>query len=336
MSQSPSHIAGHSVIFIGNECQFWTVADFVAAARIAQSLGIDTICPKRGNGTERWYGEPAHLAAEYQAVHAIGMGYLPFAYCYGPRFGLAFVDQECAILREMQTAIASVEPTHTGFVCADLEAEWNNRPDAAQRFVAAMRDKAGILYLTTWGDPVQQGWSAVISALRECVDAWLPQQYSDWLAAQEGEFAGIDAMIIEPVIDLTSEFGSNHPLIIVQEAMRRGQTTIWLWEYTVALANRQLTQDIAHVLHQQPVTSPVPPPPILTPVQPQPIPVHSNSIYTVQRGDTLSAIAARLGIGSWQDLYRNNHALIEQTARAHGYASSQNGNLIFPGMKLVA
>ncbi len=337
MTLTASRIAGRSVLFIGNECRYCSIADFAAAARSAQNLGIDTISPKRANGTQRWYATPAQLAAEYQAVHNVGMGYLPFAYCYGPMFGIDFVDQECAVLREMQTAIASVEPTHTGFVCADLETEWNNRPDAAQRFANAMRNKAGLLYLTTWSDPVQQGWSTVIAALRDCVDAWVPQQYSDWLAAQEGEYVDIDAQSIEPAIDLTAEFGANHPLTIVQNPLNRDQATIWFWEYVPAFANRQMVHDIVQLLRQYAGSNApaAPPQPVAlppSPVQPAPVPLQ---FYTVQSGDTLSAIANHFGIGSWQILYNRNRAIIEQTARSYGYANSHNGNLIFPGTRLA-
>ncbi len=286
--------AGRSVLFIANECAAWQPADFAAAARRAQQLGIDTIAPKRANGTERWYGDASRLKAESDAVRAEGVGYLPFSYCYGPAFGLGFVDAECGILAEMMTTL--------GFACADLEVEWDNRPDAAARFNARMSPVPGLLYLTTWADPVQQGWASVTRALAPCVNAWIPQQYSDWLAAQSQQLISLGETTIQPAIDITSEFGANHPADIALQAAQRGETTIWLWEYLPAMANRQLTQQIASIMPRIGTTPP--PSPALPPA---PTVAHT---YTVQPGDTLSAIAEKLGIPDWHTLYYANQATI--------------------------
>ena len=47
------------------------------------------------------------------------------------------------------------------------------------------------------------------------------------------------------------------------------------------------------------------------------------AVYTVKSGDTLSSIAQKLGISSWQTLYSNNKSVI-----------GSNHNLIYPGQKL--
>jgi LysM repeat protein len=55
-----------------------------------------------------------------------------------------------------------------------------------------------------------------------------------------------------------------------------------------------------------------------------PQPSTSGGTYTVQSGDTLSAIAARLGVsGGWNSLYQNNQSVV-----------GGNPNLIFPGQVL--
>lgn len=79
------------------------------------------------------------------------------------------------------------------------------------------------------------------------------------------------------------------------------------------------------VLHAEPPE--VPPPPA-------PAPTGMRS-YVVESGDTLSGIAAKLGLASWYHaLYQPNMAVIEAAARAHGQPDSNGGNLIYAGTVL--
>lgn len=68
---------------------------------------------------------------------------------------------------------------------------------------------------------------------------------------------------------------------------------------------------------------------------PGPSPSPTKRTYTVVKGDTLSSIARKLKIADWHSLYNTNRAVIEAAAKAHGHSSSNNGNLIYPGTKLV-
>ena len=63
----------------------------------------------------------------------------------------------------------------------------------------------------------------------------------------------------------------------------------------------------------------------------------SNQSYTIQRGDTLYAIAkAKYGDGSlWTKIYEANKTAIEEDAKKHGYASSSNGHAIWTGLKIT-
>ena len=58
--------------------------------------------------------------------------------------------------------------------------------------------------------------------------------------------------------------------------------------------------------------------------------------YTIKSGDTLSKIAQQyLGDGTkWKTIYDANKDIIESTAKKHGHKSSNNGQLIFPGVTL--
>lgn len=59
--------------------------------------------------------------------------------------------------------------------------------------------------------------------------------------------------------------------------------------------------------------------------------------YTVVSGNNLHTIAAHFygSSSGWLQIYQRNRDVIESTARAHGYASSDNGHWIFPGEVLV-
>lgn len=62
--------------------------------------------------------------------------------------------------------------------------------------------------------------------------------------------------------------------------------------------------------------------------------------YTVKSGDTLADIAYyfRTSRGqnvSWQQIYSTNESTIENTARNHGFSSSDDGHWIFPGEVLT-
>jgi len=62
----------------------------------------------------------------------------------------------------------------------------------------------------------------------------------------------------------------------------------------------------------------------------------STTSYTTTDSDTLWGIATRfLGDGTrWEEIYNLNQSLIESTARAHGFRSSDHGHWIWGGMKL--
>lgn len=317
-----TEVAGKVVLFIGTECRTWSIGDFARAARNARTLGVDTIAPKRLDGSIPWYGSAARLREERTAVLAEGCGYLPFAYCYGPRFGAAQIADECRLLAEMMAE-------NDGAVCADMEVEWNGRVAEAERFAALMRPVAGMLYVTSWADPRQQDWLGVTRALAPCVNAWVPQQYNNWLAAQEQQLVALGETCIQPAFDLTGEFGANDPFALAQQARARGHTTLWLWEYQPALRNSNLTRNIAAAMGN-PLASAAPVK-LPTPLRPA-----RRRVYAVREGDTLAAIATRLNLPNWYaDLYLPNRAGIEAAARAHGQPDSHDGALIYPGMSLI-
>lgn len=223
---------GHALLFIGNECRSWSLAQFADAARRARDLGFDGIVPKRADGELKWYG---NLSAEKQAVEEQGVKYIPFLYAYGPKFGNTQIERECALIAEIQAAC--------GVCVVDMEVEWNGNVMAAQYFVQCMKQHpSGTLIISTWGDPVQQRWTGVVQALNPIVTAWWPQLYSNWLAAQYHQFSDLQVSCIQPTVDLSKEAGANNPVDIVSALTRRRCTTISVWEYELALIQEETTK----------------------------------------------------------------------------------------------
>jgi len=286
-------IAGKTVLFIGIECRNWSVEQFAQAAREARALGIDTISPKRLDGTVRWYGTPQHLQEEAKAVNAAGCGYLPFAYCYGPRFGLGFVNEECAVLTEMQDAMGALQPDGIGFVCADLEIEYNGQVEAAKRFNAAMQNKH-LLYLTSWADPQWQSWAGVLNELRGCINCYIPQSYNDQLNNLERIQVPND-LVVQVAVDVSYEFGGgNHPVVIAQQRAALGDTTVWIWDYSFLGSFRSNVSGVVQAMSGVKLVGDAPqsvPAPAPTPAQPAPI---QERTVTVEPGDSLSVIAQRV------------------------------------------
>lgn len=228
----PSLEVGKIVLFVDqNESYHGNAANFAAIAQFAKSYGVDTISPKRADGEIKWYGTPEELAKEREAVLAEGVGYMPFTYCYGPRFGDNQVRGECAVLAEIMSV-------NNHAVCADLESEWNGQFAAASLFDECMRPVPGLLYLTTFGDPRTQN-----SPIREwapCVNAWVPQDYSNWLASLDGLDASVGMTIVQPALDLSQEFGNNNVVQIAAQMKARGHKTLWLWDHAFARNNPEL------------------------------------------------------------------------------------------------
>jgi nucleoid-associated protein YgaU len=52
--------------------------------------------------------------------------------------------------------------------------------------------------------------------------------------------------------------------------------------------------------------------------------------YTIRPGDSLSDIANRFYLDR-DELFHRNRGTLDATAISHGYQSSNNGTLIFPG-----
>jgi hypothetical protein len=228
----PAKEVGQIVLFLDQtESYAARTADFVAAAHFARAHGVDTISPKRADGGIKWYYSSERLAAERAAVLAVGCGYMPYTYCYGPRFGEQQVRDECAILAEIMSV-------NNHCVCADLESEWNGYYNDATLFDELMRPVPGLLYLTTFGDPRTQNFP--IAQIAPCVNCWVPQDYSNWLAAQDSLQGAEGMTVVQPALDLSGEFGPNNVVQISAQMRARGHKALWIWNHKLAQQNPHL------------------------------------------------------------------------------------------------
>lgn len=247
-----SERTGHCIMFVGNEAEHWGIADLINAASHAKSLGCDAVCVKRADGTLKWYGTPAHLKAEYDAIEALGMHYLPMSYSYRVVSGAVQVQPECDVALEMQGVCG-------GIVVVNMEREWNGQKDAALAFAQRMHaHKAAnsLLIISTWADPQEQDWVEVTKALLPCVDIWWPEQYTNWLAGQEKQLTDLGEMCIQPTIDLSYPATIDDYAALARLAKSRGHTTMSIWEYGDIADKEASIMGIAALMHAQTIAAP--------------------------------------------------------------------------------
>jgi len=230
----PAKEVGKIVLWIDQRESFDArIPDLVTMAKFARAYGVDTISPKRADGSERWYGTTQKLAAERAAVLAEGVGYMPFVYCYGPKFGMEQVKQECAVLSEIMSV-------NNHCTMADMESEWNGQFSAAELFNECMRPVPGLLWVTTFGDPRTMNFP--LKQIAPCVNCWVPQDYSNFLASLDPEDVAEGMSILQPGLDLSQEFGPNNVVQIAEKMKAAGHKALWLWDYAFDVRNTTLLQ----------------------------------------------------------------------------------------------
>lgn len=304
---------GHTALWVGpgSGVAHWGPSNMAQAARAARGMGIDTISPKRAEGTVKWYNSVAQLRAERAAALDQGAGFVAHFYSDGPRFGPGFVDKEAAVIEEMLDA--------AGFVCLDMEAEWDGQEAAAERLAHLLAGHHGTLLINPWANPEAHNWHALALHLNTIADGWIPQQYNDALAkADETVYHGP----IMVGIDLTQEFGVNHQTNIAHAAMARGERSAFLWEYEAALKNPALVRQIVAVMEGHATAS--------APASGGAVVASSHQVI-VMPGDTLSSIADRYDV-KLADIEAWNEQTIRAACNEHQVAFSFDH--IWPGMIL--
>jgi|GEM_PF-2796784 len=224
------------VLFLGVETANWSDPQFTAAAKFAASLGCSAIAVKFTDGTNQWYGGGAGLKRITGLIAAQGLQVIPYAYCYGNKYG--------ALASELQL-LADTMRTY-GIVCADLEVEWNGQDAWGTQLRQALEPVPGILIVSTWADPDQQNWGGVLTAMAPAVNVWGPQEYTNWLATQESQFTSRGLTAIQPELSLNPS--GNDPVANAQLARSRGHDCVWIWEYQMALNNPGAVRQIVSIM----------------------------------------------------------------------------------------
>lgn len=232
--QDIAKVIGQHLLFLGVDTAGWNLAQFSQAARFAKTHGVNSLLLKSADGTNVWYGGMNGYRQRRDAIKAEGVGVIPYTYSYGNKFGA--INTEISILKSFMQ--------EDGVVCMDAEAEWNGKVSWAQTLCASMLNYPGIFLVSTWADPSLQNWQGVLQALNPCVDAYMPQQYSNYLAPFWTQFAASGSACIQPTVDMSQEAGPNDPVALARAAHTQGHTALSVWHHGLAASNPGLLDAI--------------------------------------------------------------------------------------------
>lgn len=273
-SRNPAIEAGKIVLHVGVEAHGWGESDFAEASKFAHSHKVDSLAVKMADGGIRWYRDTSELVAKRKATTEEGCGLIPFQYSYGPRFPMPKqIHDEASVALELALGAGN------GNVCLDVEDEWFDKHAEAAEF-ATLLESVPILYVSTYAAGSYGGRHVPMAELARVTAAWCPQEYNNYLIAQEAGRVSVGHLATFPTLDLTQEFGPNDVVRGALYAKQRGHPSLWFWEYAVARNNPSLFDRAVNTYLAGAISKPVPAPVIL----------HD---YTVQEGDSLSSIAAK-------------------------------------------
>lgn len=243
---------GQRALFLGVDTANWSLAQFAAAAQFARAHHIDTLFVKTADGGNRWYQWSGDNINGWRSIRQTilqnGVGAIPYTYSYGNTYNA--LGREIALLQEYMR--------DAGVVIADMEQEWNGHADWGAQLCNSMKAVPGIFLVSTWANPYDQNWQGVIQALNPCVDSYLPQQYTNYLASCWGQFGALGAACIMPTFMIGQDFGPNDAVANARAAHNQGHAALSIWYYDTAVANPGLLDQI---LAAFPVSTTTPTPP---------------------------------------------------------------------------
>lgn len=235
---------GQRTLWCGADAYSWNIPQFISAAQFARSHGLSSLFVKVGEAGVWWYGGLTGVQNVGNAVHSQGVGVIPYIYSDGGGYLAAEIAQ-------LQTLIRTF-----GVVCIDLEKEWSGELGWGTSICNAMKSEKGIFLVSTFGNPDQQGLKAVLQALNPCVDAYMPQQYSNYLATTWTQFAHDGAACLIPTIDLSQEFAPNDPVAVTRAAYTEGHKGISFWYYGFAVQAPTVLSNVLAAFPERAIPTP--------------------------------------------------------------------------------
>lgn len=239
---------GRVLLFCGTETSEYTYGQWANVALFARQHQIDSVLVKVLDGTNRWYGGVENAKSIQQLFLSNGVGFIPYGYFYGNTFDA--LTMELGMCKEYLEMF--------GYMCMDMEEEYNGEPGWCQAVHDTFVAHQGILLCSTWADPTLQNWTGNLAILHDTFDAFMPQEYTNYLDSTEYQLSqqGITNMI--PTVYLGSDLPDNDPVKIAHDIYARGHDSISLWYDGFAINNTAAVDAIVHLFHVQQVPVSVP------------------------------------------------------------------------------
>jgi len=233
--QDIAEMTGKHLLFLGIGTQAWSLPQFVEAAKFAHLHHVDSLLVKFADGGNVWYGGIDGFRRIRDAIKLQGVGVIPYMYSYGNTFSA--LESELNLLAEYLQ--------DNGVVCANMEREWEGKVDWASHMSERLKTVPGVFLVSTFGAPDLHDWGGVIHALSPRVDAYMPQQYTNYLASCWQQFAQSGAQCLQPTIDLSQEFTEpNDPIANTKAAYSQGHTALSVWHYDFAVEKPDLLDGV--------------------------------------------------------------------------------------------
>ena len=166
-------------LFMGINSYNWDLNNFDAFINDAKFFGFNQVLVKVYEITQGdWYQNLGGSKVVVDHIRSRGIDCLPYGYFYGANPNV-----------EINAAIGYLNTF--GRFCMDMEAEFNNN-NLMQPFHDNMMVHPGDLYLSTWANPVDQGWVHNVQLMDPLVKVWMPQVYNPYLVSvYQQQYAGL-------------------------------------------------------------------------------------------------------------------------------------------------
>lgn len=219
-------------LFTGIETANWKLADFGKFIDFCKTQGIAAVFLKIYEITQgEWYQQLGGPDTPINLLENAGISVFPYGFFYG------------AEPTTETTAILHYLNRYQTF-CLDMEGSFNNN-SKIDPFVTALQSHPGTLLVSTWANPVTQGWMENINKLDPVVDVWMPQAYDDALVKDMyAQFPKVQGKIWPTfhVINTDYRVSSIYP-------------NFSLWEYQLAVNDTQSLRNYVTMNEGKPVAT---------------------------------------------------------------------------------